>query len=128
MTHFDVPLKQKVKLILSDPDAFLELTFTQYEDWSAEVDAHIYAMPHDASRRCLLTAHRSITRRLRNRDYARDSRLRRNAYVQSLEEKVTYLVHECRRLESLLCKYDFDAVNLPLPAISTPDSFESNAV
>jgi hypothetical protein len=127
MTHFDVPLEEKVKLILFDPDAFLQLTFVQYEEWASDVDVYIHQMPKTTQLRKLATAHRSITRRLRNRDYARDSRSRRNAYVRGLENKVDYLVHEVRRLESLLRQYDPNAVDLPLPSFS-PNSFEFGAV
>jgi hypothetical protein len=128
MTLFDVSLEQKVKLILSDPDAFLQLTFVQYDEWAIDVDAYIEHMPKNVHRRTLVAAHRAITRRLRNRDYARDSRLRRNAYVRDLEEKVEYLSHEVRRLESLLCKFNCDSINLPLPDFSSPNSCELDAV
>lgn len=121
MSDFDLPPEDKVKLLLDFPDAFLQLSFEQYVIWSEDIISIMNCMPHNARRKLLLTAHRRVTRRLRNRDYARESRALKNIYVKNLEEKVQYLQHEICRLESLLASYA-SLAELPLPPISSPDS------
>jgi hypothetical protein len=121
MSDFDLVPEDKVKLLLEFPDTFLQLSFAQYVIWSEDIVSTINCMPHNARRKALLAAHRRVTRRLRNRDYARESRALKNIYVKGLEEKIQYLQHEVRRLESLLASYA-SLVEMPLPPISSPES------
>lgn len=118
-TDFDVAIEDKVKLLLECPDVFLELSFEQYVIWAEDITDHIIFLPHNSRRKALMTAHRRVTRRLRNRDYARESRALKNAYVKDLEEKVQYLMQEVCRLESLLGSYQAQH-ELPLPPLSSP--------
>lgn len=96
-------MEDKITLLLEDPDCFCTFTHAEYLAWAQDiVDFLATRDPRSVTSRAIRKAHSQVSKRLKNREYARQQRILKRNYVKSLERKIKDLTDACTDLNHRL--------------------------